>query len=250
MIWTIANKELRSLFVSPLAWSILAVIMLILGYLFLGQLDLYLQVQARLITMEDAPSLTETVVIPIFSNAAVILLLVMPILTMRLISDELRSQTISLLFSAPISMTEIVIGKFLGIVGFIFVILALTSLMPLSLLMGGSLDFGLLLSSYLGLFLLLASFAAAGLFMSCLTEQPTVAAVSTFGLLILLWIIDLAISVTNAGDSTLSYISIIKHYQVFLSGIIDSTDVIYYLLFIITFLVLSIRRLDSYRLQH
>jgi len=250
MIFSIASKELKSLFYSPLAWSVLAVIMLILGYLFLGQLDIYLQVQARLITMENAPSLTETVVVPIFSNAAIILLLVMPLLTMRLISDELRSQTISLLFSAPISMTEIILGKFLGIIGFIFCILALTSFMPLSLLLGGNIDFGLVLASYIGLFLLLASFAAAGLFMSCLTEQPTIAAVSTFGLLILLWIVDLVTSVTETTSSTLSYISILKHYQVFLTGIIDSRDITYYGLFILTFLTLSIRRLDSYRLQH
>ncbi len=250
MIWTIAAKELKSLFFSPLAWSILAVIMFILGYLFLGQLDLYLQVQARLITMQEAPSITETVVIPIFSNAPIILLIVMPLLTMRLVSDELRSQTINLLFSAPISMTEIILGKFLGIVGFIMCMLLLTLLMPLSLLMGGTLDFGLLASSYLGLLLLLSSFAAAGLLMSCMTEHPTIAAVSTFGILILLWIIDLAVNITNSPDSALSHLSILKHYQVFLSGVIDSRDLSYYLLFIATFLILSIRRLDYYRLQH
>lgn len=250
MIWTIAAKELKSQFFSPLAWSILAVIMFILGYLFLGQLDLYLQVQARLVTLEQTPSVTETVVIPIYSNAAVLLILVMPILTMRLISDELRNQTICLLFSAPISMTEIVLGKFLGTVGFIICMVLLTTLMPLSLLLGGTLDFGLLFASYVGLILLLSSFAAAGLFMSCLTEQPAIAAVSTFGLLILLWIVDLAVNVTNTPDSALHYLSIVKHYQVFLSGVIDTKDTIYYLLFIATFLILSIRRLDYYRLQH
>ena len=250
MIWNIASKELKSLFYSPLAWSILAVIMLILGYLFLGQLDLFLQVQARLISMDGNPGLTETVVTPIFSNAAIILLLVMPLLTMRLISEELRSDTISLLFSAPVSMIEIILGKFTGILGFILCILILTSLMPLSLLMGGTLDWGLLLSSYLGLFLLLASFAAAGLYVSTLTEQPTIAAVSTFGLLILLWVVDLTISLSGNTESALTQISMLKHYQVFLGGMIDTRDVIYYLLFITTFLVLSVRRLDSYRLQH
>lgn len=250
MILTIAAKELKSLFLSPMAWSILAVIMFILGYLFLGQLDLFLQVQARLISMEEAPSVTESVIIPIFSNAAVILLLVMPLITMRLLSDELRSQTITLLFSAPISMTEIVLGKFLGVVGFIACMLLLTTLMPLSLLTGAELDLGLLLASYFGLLLLLSSFAAAGLFMSCLTEQPTIAAVSTFGLLILLWIVDIAVNVSNATNSALNYLSIIKHYQVFLSGVVDSKDVAYYILFIATFIILSIRRLDYYRLQH
>ena len=250
MIWTIASKELKSLFLSPLAWSILAVIMFILGYLFLGQLDLYLQLQARLLTLDNTPGLTESVIIPTFSNAAVVLLLIIPLITMRQISDELRSQTISLLFSAPISMTEIILGKFFGVVGFIACTLLITICMPLSILIGGSLDFGLLLAGYLGLFLLLSSFAAAGLFMSCLTEQPAVAAVSTFGFLLLLWIIDLALQATNTNQSVLSYLSILKHYQNFLSGILDSRDIVYYLLFISTFLILSIRRLDSYRLQH
>ncbi len=250
MIWTIAGKELKALFFSPLAWSILAVLMFILGYLFLGQLDLFLQVQGRLISMAQAPSVTETVVIPIFSNAAVLMLLIMPLLTMRLISDELRTQSITLLFSAPVSMTEIVLGKYLGIVGFIMVMLLLTSFIPLSLLLGGTLDFGLLLSAYLGLLLLLSSFAAAGLFMSCITEQPTIAAVSSFGLLFLLWIIDFAVSLSGEASNTLQHLSILKHYQVFLKGIIDSKDVSYYLLLTAVFLVLSIRRLDYYRLQH
>ena len=87
--------------------------------------------------------------------------------------------------------------------------------------------------------------------MSCLTEHVTIAAVSTYGLLILLWIVDLAGTISGeAQQNTLQHISILKHYQVFLTGIVDSYDVAYFLLFIITFIILSIRRLDSYRLQH
>jgi len=251
MILTLASKEIRSLFLSPLAWSILAILQFVFGYLFLGQLDLFLQVQPRLAALNDAPGLTEIVVAPMFTNAAIMLLLVMPLLTMRLISDEKRLNTMSLLLSAPISITEIIIGKYLGIITFIIIMLAIMSLMPLSLLLGGNLDFGMVASGFLALFLLLSSFTAVGLYMSTLTSQPTIAATSSFGLLVLLWMVDWATELTgNATTSVMQYLSLLQHYQPLISGIFKSSDIIYYLLFIITFLILSIRRLDAHRLQH
>jgi len=251
MILTLAVKELRSLFLSPLAWSVLAVLQFIFGYLFLGQLDLFLQVQPRLATLNQAPGLTEIVVAPMFTNAAILLLLVMPLLTMRLISEEKRSETLTLLISAPISMTEIVIGKYLGVIGFILIMLFIMALMPLSLLLGGNLDYGMIASGFLALFLLLASFTSVGLYMSTLTSQPTIAAISSFGLILLLWVIDWASAISNEVSGTvMSYLSMLQHYQPLISGVFKSSDVTYYLLFIITFLVLSIRRLDADRLQH
>ncbi len=249
MIATLAARELRSLFLSPLAWTILAVVQFILAWLFLGQLDVYIAYQARIAMMENPPGATEVIVAPLFSSATIILLLVIPLLTMRLVSEERRSRTLPLLFSAPVSMTEIVLGKYVGILGFLIVMLGLTTLMPLSLLSLGTLDFGLLASVLLGMVLMLAAFAAAGLFMSTLTAQPTVAAVSTFGLLLLLWIIE--ISGQSAGGSTVfAYLSLQRHYEALLRGLFNSSDILYYLLFIATFLILSIRRLDADRLQH
>jgi len=248
MILTLALRELRSLFFSPLAWCILAVVQLILGYLFLAQVDVYLQLQPQLLAMSGAPGVTQVIITPVYGNAAIVLLLVIPLLTMRLLAEEQRGQTLPLLFSAPLSMTEIVLGKYLGMLLFILVLMLMILLMPLSLLMGSSLDLGVVFSGFLGLGLLLASFAAAGLFMSSLTAQPTVAGVSTFGLLLLLWILDWAGN-TNSG-SLLHYLSMLKHYEPLLNGVFKSSDIIYYLLFIATFLIMSIRRLDSYRLQH
>lgn len=248
MVLTIAAKELRSLFLSPLAWVVLAVVQFLLAYFFLLQVDQYLLIQPRLAAMEGAPGVTDIIVAPLFGNAAIIMLLVVPMVTMRLISEERRNGTLGLLTSAPITPAQIVLGKYLGILAFLGVMLALAALMPLSLLLGGSLDFGKLLGGLLGIGLLVAAFAAAGLFMSSLTGQPTIAAVATFGLLLLLWIIDWAAR-SQAPDGVLSYLSLMGHYQSLLKGLFNSRDVAYYALFIAVFLALAVRRLESERIN-
>jgi ABC-2 type transport system permease protein len=245
----IAGRELRSLFLSPLAWTILGVVQLILAYMFLSQIDYYLILQPRLAGLPGAPGITDLIVAPLFGNAAVVLLLVSPLISMRLISDERRNQTISLLLSAPVSMSEIVLGKFLGMLAFNGIMLALIALMPISLLAGGSLDSGKFLSCLLGLALLLSAFSALGLYMSSLSAQPGVAAVGSFGALLLLWIIDWA---GNAGGNTselFAYLSMLRHYENLLKGLVDTADLSYFALFIGSFLILSIRRLDNERLQ-
>ncbi len=252
MIRHIAARELRTLFLSPLAWSILGVVQFILAYLFLTQVQEYARLQPQLAMMHNAPGMTEVIVAPLLGTAAIILLLIVPLVTMRLVSEERRNRTLPLLLSAPVSMTEIIIGKYFGVVAFLAIQLALVALMPLSLLIGGSLDMGQFAAGLLGLLLMLAAFAAAGLYMSTLTAQPTVAAVSTFGLLLLLWLINWAgNAVSDSGSSGLfAYLSLQQHFQSLLSGVFDTGDVIYYLLFIVLFLVFSVRRLDADRLQH
>jgi ABC-2 type transport system permease protein len=251
MIMTIATRELKALFLSPLAWSILAVVQFLLAYLFLAQIDTFMMFAPRLAGMENAPGVTDIVVAPLFGNAAVILLLVAPLITMRVLSEERRNRTLTLLMSAPVSMTEIVLGKYLGILAFFMVMLGLLALMALSLLAGTDLDLGKVGSGLLGLTLLVGAFSAAGLYMSSLTEQPTIAAVSSFGLLLLLWIINWAGGSGDAAVSGLfSYLSLVGHYESLLKGLFNSTDVVYYLLFILTFLVLSVQRLDANRLPH
>ena len=250
MALTIAGREFRSLFLSPLAWTILGVIQIILGYMFLAQLDYYMMLQPRIAGLQDAPGVTDLIVAPLFGNAGVILLLVTPLLTMRLISEERRNRTLSLLFTAPVSMTEIILGKYLGVLFFLLVMVGMILLMPLSLLLGGGIDPGKLAACVLGLVLLLAAFAAVGLYLSALASQPTVAAVSTFGALLLLWIIDWTggSSGSKAGGA-LEYLSLLRHYESLLKGLVSTTDVIYFVLFILAFLVLSVHRLDNDRLQ-
>ncbi len=247
MILTIAWREFKSLFLSPLAWSVLAALQAIFALMFLGRVELVDRYQGQLLAMENAPGTTELIVPELFGNVAIILLLVAPLLTMRLISEERRNRTLPLLFSAPVSMTEIVLGKYVGVLLFLLLVVAIVALMPLSLLIGGALDFGLFGSALLGLALALAGFAAVGLFMSTLTQHPAVAAIGGFGALLLFWIID----ATGQGDaraSVLAYLSIFNHYQPFLRGVFDSGDAAYYVLLVATFLGLSIRRLDADRL--
>jgi ABC-2 type transport system permease protein len=247
VIFTIGLRELKSLFLSPLAWSILAVVQLILAFLFLGRIQVIQVYRSQLMAAEGAPGVTEIILPDLLGNAAIILLLVVPLLTMRLVAEERRNRTLSLLFSAPLSMTEIVLGKFLGILLFLLLLLVLIALMPLSLIFGTHLDYGLMASGFLGLALLLASFAAVGLFMSTLTQYTTVAAISTFGALLLFWILDWS-GQGFTGGNWLAYFSLFNHYKPFLDGIFDSADAVYHLLLITTFLVLSIHRLDADRL--
>ena len=249
MIFTIAARELRSLFLSPLAWSILAVTLFILAYLFLSQIEAYINLQPRLATLEGAPGVADIVVAPLFADAAVVLLLITPLVTMRVLSEERRNRTLTLLFSAPLSMTEIVVGKYLGVLSFFLILLALLALMPLSLLAGTELDMGKLAAGMLGLVLVIAAFTAIGVYMSSLTEQPTVAAVTTFGLLLLLWIIDWAGNKQMDDNGALAHLSMLRHYEPLLKGLFSSADVAYYLLIIVLFIGFSIRRLDATRLQ-
>lgn len=246
MILILARHELRRLFLSPLAWTILAVVQLILAWMFLSNVEYYQLMQSQMLGMEGEHGVTEAVVTPLLGNAAIVLLLIVPLISMRLITEERRNKTLALLFSAPLSMTEIVLGKYLGLVFFLGIQILLIALMPLSLLLGGGLDFGLFASGLLGLALLLAGFAAVGLFMSTLTQHQTVAAVGTFGVLLLFWILDWAGA--GQGGGVLAYLSLLNHYEPFLKGVFDTRDAVFHLLFIATFLTLSVRRLDMDRL--
>jgi len=186
VILAIAGRELRSLFLSPLAWSLLAVMQLILGWLFLVQLEEFLQIQPRLAALEGAPGVTRLVLIPLFDSAAIILMLLVPLLGMGLFSREYALGTFSLLLSSPVSMTQIVIGKYLALLGVLVLMLILMALMSFSLLLGTSLDLGTLAAGLLGLGLVVSSYAAVSLFLSSLTRHPAIAAVSSYGILLLL----------------------------------------------------------------
>ena len=198
MILTIAKREISTLFLSPLAWIILTIVQILLGCIFLAQLDIYFSLQPRLLQLENVPGVTDIVITPFFSLAAIILLMIMPFITMRSIAEEKRNKTLILLISSQINMTQIVLGKFLGLFFFVFIVVSLLMMMPLSLFIGTSIDVGKLLSIYISMLLLLSSFAAIGLYLSSLTvKNHTIAAVSTFGALLILCIIE---GINETGD--------------------------------------------------
>ena len=222
-IFAIAGRELRSLFVSPLAWTAWAVAQGLSGYFFLINLDLFLQLQPQLPSLPGAPGITALVVAPLFKASGLILVLVSPLLTMRLLSEERRQGTMSLLLCAPVSMRDIVAGKFLGIMGFYLLLLGGLAIMPLTLLLGGSLDFGLFGAGLLALVLLQASIAAIGLFMSSLTSHPAIAALGSFGVLLGLWVLRFA-GGAGSGDAKAMfvYLSLVTHLDPLIQGVFDT----------------------------
>ncbi|RKZ65139.1 MAG: ABC transporter permease, partial [Gammaproteobacteria bacterium] len=245
MILTIARREFRSMFLSPLAWVILAVVQVILAWSFFSAVDVFFSLQEKLTTIENSPGVTDLIASPLFEVSSVVLLMIMPLITMRLISEDKRNKTMSLLLSAPISITEIVLGKYLGLLFFIVILLFMITLMPLSLSMGTELDLAKIFSGTLGLFLVLAAFGAAGLYMSSLTDNPMIAAISTFGVLLLLWMVNVNVVSVGENDSGLSYLSLQTHFTALLRGILNTRDIAYFLLFILGFIVLSIRELET-----
>jgi ABC-2 type transport system permease protein len=253
MIFTIAAKELKAMFASPLAWVVLTVMQLIMGYAFLRRLDDFLQAQPQLAHMSSPPGATELVAAPLFGLAAALMLFAVPVLSMRLIAEERRNQTMTLLMSAPVTMTEIVLGKFLGLTVFLVAITGLTALMPLSLAGATRLDYGLFAGLVVGLVLLAAAFSAVGLFVSCLTVHPVAAAIGAFAALLGMLLTGEAASDGlrargwPVAASLAQVLSPIKSFEPFGKGMLDSYAVACLLL--LTALFLAVRQLDAQRVR-
>lgn len=250
---TIARNEFARLFVSPLAWIILAVVQLLLGLLFATTVANLMQ-NPQLIS--EYSGVSEVVGVGLFRFATVVLLVVIPLITMRSFAEERKTGSLDLLLASPTSLAGLVLGKFLGVLGFLTIMLALIAIMPFSLLMGTPLDTGMLAAGVLGLWLMMASFAAAGTFISSLTHEPTIAAIGSFGLLLAIWMLHAVsffgwqpdvLGVTVQVDDIARRLSLIGHYQHLLYGIFDSGDVGYYIIFIGLFLALTVQRLDMER---
>lgn len=172
MILNIARKELKSLFASPMGWIILALLMMAFGSYYLTGVNNYFEVMSGAIRPAERVGVTIFVGQTVYSIASFIMLFAVPLLTMRLISEERRSQTLPFLFSAPISLTEIVLGKFLGLIVFLSILVFYIFLMLTTLNIWADIDFGYLIANSIGLWLLVASFSALGIYFSSLTQQP------------------------------------------------------------------------------
>jgi ABC-2 type transport system permease protein len=190
MVISIARKELKSMFASPMGWIILALLMFAFGTYYLNGVNNYFEVMSGAIRPAERYGVTQFVGQTVYGVASFIMLFAVPLLSMRLISEERRSQTMPFLFSAPLSLTEIVVGKFLGLVLFLAILVLYIAVMLSTLNIWSDIDFGYVIANSVGLLLLVASFSALGLYFSSLTSQPIVAGILSFIALFVLMILD------------------------------------------------------------
>lgn len=233
MNWiTIAKKELKAYFTSLIAYTVIAIFLIISGYFFYTNLVMFVMFVGSDVKL----GLWQHT----FYDMRFITLTLIPLLTMRLFAEEKKLGTIELLYTNPIRDMEIIMGKYLACVLVFIVMLALTLLYPVLLEIVFSVDIGPLVACYTGLFLLGAACIACGIFLSSLTENQIVAAISTVGVLLFLWLIDWNEGI--AGKKTmiiLHQLSLSEHFFNFIKGVIDIDDVVYYLSLIAFFLFLT-----------
>lgn len=248
-VWLLARREFLGLLLSPLGWCALALTQLIIGiFFFIVFLWDFMSTQPMLKAAQSSFGITAYVVAPTFKSAALIMLLMTPLLSMRSFADERRLGTLSLLLSSPVSMRALVFGKFLGLLGFMLLIVVCITVMPLSLGLGGPLDLGLLAACVLALSLLAATFSAAGVFVSSLCRQPATAALGTLILLIALWALDTsARAPDSASYPMVEYLSLTRHLDALMRGVFSSADVVYFVLLTVALLGLTVHRLDGLR---
>ena len=253
-VWPIFKKELRIFFTSAVAYVILAIFLLVMGWFFSQIFQYYAQASMRMAMSPQMGgqdlNVTDGILRPLFSNIAVILLLsLMPLLTMRLFAEERRSGTIELLLTYPVRDGAVLMGKYLAALAFYVVLLALTLLYPLMLFYMARVEWGPLLTGYIGLLLMGSAFLAVGLFASSLTENQIVAAVTTFGILLMFWVIGWGADAAGGAwwGKVLQHLSIVDHFDSFGKGVFETKDIIYYVNFTILALFLTLRSLEARR---
>ena len=250
-IWAIFKKEMRLYFTSPVAWVVFTIFLLIAGYFFYSIFAFF-----TLASMQSAMNpamardlnVTDSVLRPLFSNISVILLLLMPLVTMRLFAEERRSGTIELLLTYPVRDGAVLIGKYLAGLTLYAIMLALTLFYPLLVAYFARVEWGPLATGYLGLLLMGATFLGVGIFASSLTENQIVASIITFGVLLIFWVIGWSSDyLGGTWGRVLSHLSLIEHFDSFAKGVLDTRDVLYYVDFTIVALFLTLRSLEARR---
>jgi len=249
-IWTIARKDFRSYFTSPVAYIIIAGFLVIMGWMFFQILSHFnLQnMQYQQFNMGKGVSITDGIIRPLFGNMSVVLLFLMPFVTMRLFAEERKLHTIELLMTSPVTLSEIILGKFLSSFLLLFVMLTMTLAYPIVLFATGNPDLGPIFTSYLGTLLLASCYIAIGILFSSVTENQIIAGALTFASGLFFWLISWASQTAGpVWGEILTYLSLISHYNNFGAGLLNTADVVYYLSFIGIGLFLTHRVLDSFR---
>lgn len=250
-VWSIARREFRSYFVSPIAYVVLALFLLLAGYFFFSILsffNLQSMFMLRNPQMMQRLNVNDLVLRPLYVNLSVILLFLVPLLTMKLFADEQRLKTFELLLTSPVRLWEIVGGKYLAALLFWFLMLACTLLYPAALFHYGNPEAGPVVSTYVGFALLGAAYLSVGLLFSSTTENQIIAGVVSFAVLLLFWVLDWASQVAGPPVSTvLQQLSLTEHYRDFTKGVVDTQHLVFFFSFIFFGLFLTHRVLDSRR---
>ena len=252
-ILTIAGKELRAYFASPIAWVTVGLFALLVGGFYITILFAFIQQSMQMeqfaaMGQSQPINVNQYMIRPLLLNVSVIALFVLPMITMRTYSEEKRSGTIELLLTSPLTDFQIIMGKFLGALTLYIVMLLVTLVHVAVLFRYGQPEWQSIASGYLGLLLMGGTFISVGLFLSSTTKNQIVAGMLTFGVLLLLWIVSwFSDSAPPTVAAVLRYLSITEHFDDFAKGIIDTTHLVYYLSFIAFGLFLTVRSVDIER---
>ena len=252
-VLAIARRELDAYFAAPLGWLALCGFVFITGVVFAIMLVYYgLEVSQMAYNpyMEDQYNINQVLLPPLYGNVSVFLLMFCPLLSMRLFSEDRATRSFELLMASPVTSGEIVLGKYLGAVGFIAVLLAATLPCVAVLYWLGEPDAGVLAANYLGLLLLASSFMAVGLFTSSLTQSQVVSAIAGFavllGLFMVSWVGDFA---GEGWAQSLVYLSLLTHNTELSQGLLHIEDIVYFVSFIAFFLFATQQRVEAFRWQ-
>jgi ABC-2 type transport system permease protein len=249
-VLAIARKELKGYFSSPIAFIVIGFFALIFGLFYFPQVLAFERRSLEPAGLGGAPAnVNEFVIRPLFHNAAVIMLFILPMITMRTYSEEKRSGTIELLLTAPLTDLQIILGKFAGAMGLYAAMLAITLFHVGFLFVVGNPDWMPVATGYLGLLLLGACFVSVGLLLSSMTKNQVVAGVMTFAVFLALWIINWGAQFASSPSvqETLNYLSLTGHLDDFTLGVIDTKHLVYYVSVIAFGLFLTARSVDAER---
>jgi ABC-2 type transport system permease protein len=249
-VLTICRKEIGAYFTSPIAYLLMALFGLIFGFFFYSATAIFVLEGTRqqMMGQGGAMSVNEFVIAPLFGNASVVGLFLIPLISMRLFAEEKRTGTIELLMTSPLHDWEIVLGKWLGAMVMYICLLAIAALNILLLFAWGSPDWRPVLTGFLGLLLQGGCVLAIGEFISTTTKNQIIAGAATFSICLLLWVLSWVSSYNEAGwAQAVAYCSILTHFEPFSKGIIDTKDLIFYCSAIFLGLFLSVRSLESLR---
>jgi ABC-2 type transport system permease protein len=250
-ILAIWQREMKSYFVSPVAYVVLTIFLVLAGLFFFGNLAEVVQYtlnQAQMGQPGQPIDVPAYVVRTLFDTLTVVLLFLIPMLTMRLFAEEKKQKTLELLLTAPITNLQTMLGKYMASLTFLVILFASAGFTISPLFIYGQPDIKPIFSAYLGLFLYGAALLALGLFISTLTENQIIAVVITFGASLLLLMISIFASfATGVFREVINYLSIIAHLDDFIKGVIDTSHIIYYVTFAFVWLFMAYRSLESMR---